>query len=197
MVVDHILSLIYQHFITEYLSQPWIHLALNMVSISNVFWYINYNALFTLLFLFWHTYFVYSVFFYMLNKKIYIWGFQFLNLLCIFIFFIFHVQILRCLGKVVFSEVIIFISVGISSRTDGSTCFICSNYIARWNIWHSVSYCIHSTLLGGELSGFCFVLHSLKGTAACRRVDGKSKVEHLTIHSISSLAIHCVFFFIT
>lgn len=133
-----------------------------------------------------------KVFFYMLNKHFYILGFLFLNLLCLFIF---SVQILRCLGKVVFSEVIIFISVGI--RTDGSTCFICSNFIARWNIWHSVSYCIHSTLLGGELSGFCFVLHSLKGTAACRRVDGKTKVEHLTIHSISSLAIHRVFFSIT
>lgn len=37
------------------------------------------------------------------------------------------------------------------------------------NICYSVLYCIYSTLLGGELSGFCFVVHSLKGAAARRQ----------------------------
>lgn len=53
------------------------------------------------------------------------------------------------------------------------------------------TYCIHSTLLGGELSGFCFVLHSLKGTAAYKPIDGKKKVGHLANRNISSLALHC------
>lgn len=43
------------------------------------------------------------------------------------------------------------------------------NMISSGTTWHSVLYCIHSTPLGGELSGFCFVLHSLR---ALLLVDG-------------------------
>lgn len=47
--------------------------------------------------------------------------------------------------------------------------FICLNMFSSGTTWHSVLYCIHSALLGGELSGFCFVLHSLR---ALLLVDG-------------------------
>lgn len=68
--------------------------------------------------------------------------------------------------------------------------FIRCKFGDRWKYF--VSNCIRSTLPGGELSGFCFFLYSVKGSAACRRVDGKSEVEHLTNHSISLLAIRRV-----
>lgn len=57
-----------------------------------------------------------------------------------------------------------------------------------------VSCCIRSTLLGGELSGFCFFLHSLKAAAPCRPADGKNRVERRPSHSISPPVLPIVTF---
>ncbi len=115
------------------------------------------------------------MFFYVLNKHyfcILVILVSVLSLLCLFIFFkssySLH-QILSCLGKVAFSEVILFISLAVREQMGLFVSYAC-NLIARWTISHSVLCCIYSAPLGGELSGFCFVLHSLKGTAACRRL---------------------------
>lgn len=49
-------------------------------------------------------------------------------------------------------------------------------------------------LLGGELSGFCFILHSLKGTAACKRLMVRVGSNVKTNHNITTHTAHCVFF---